>query len=131
GWLCMSCRQPLTMANPAAANSNHATRICAGRLIRHLRDLLRIKALQQLSCIGDAEPWVLRFYAKEEPIAAGAHKVRRIKYRMIRLRQTIEREHSKYGRQRCAQHRAFKRHRNKRRPGMERLAAYVERIINH
>src|ERR1700748_1002348 len=98
GWFCMSWRQPLRTAIPAAANNNHAMRICAGRLIRHLRYLFRLEAFQQLAGIRQTEPWVLRFNAQEEPVPAGAHKVRRIENRVIWLRQSIQRQHSEYGR---------------------------------
>src|SRR5690348_9654714 len=103
----MSCRQPARTAMPAAAKSSQATRICAGRLIRHLRDLLRLITLQQLPRVRRAEPGVLRFNAQEEAVAAGAHKVRRVKYRMIRLGKAVQRQHAKYSGQARAQHRAL------------------------
>src|SRR5690242_6671323 len=103
GWLCMSWRQPARMENDAAANSSHAVRICARRLIGHLRDLLRIEALQQLSRIGDAEARVLRLNAEEEAVAAGANEVGRVKDRVIRLRQAVQRQHAEDRGQRSAQ----------------------------
>src|ERR1044071_1119826 len=114
------------MAMPAAANSSQATRICAGRLIRHLRDLFRLITFQQFPRVRRTEPGVLRFNAQEEAVTAGAHKVRRIEYWVIGLRQAIQPPHAKYCRQARAQHRTFKRYRNECRPGMEWLATHID-----
>src|SRR5260221_326890 len=116
GWLCMSWRQPDKTAREAAANASNATRICAGCLIRHLRDFLRMEAIQKTFGFRQAEPGVLGFNAQEEPVPAGAHKVGRVEHRMIWLRQTIEREHAEHRSQRRAQDSAFERNRNERWP---------------
>src|SRR5947209_11862103 len=126
----MSWRQPARTANPATPSSSDAIRICAFRLIRHLRDLFRMEALQQLAGIRDAEARVLRLNAEEEPVAAGADKIGRIEYRMIGLRQSIERKHPKDSSQRCAEHGALKRHRDKCGPGVERFTASIDWIGN-
>src|SRR4029077_9788307 len=47
---------------------------------------------------------------------------------MIWLRQAVQRQHAKYSRQTCAQHRALKRNGNKCRPGMEWLAAHIDGV---
>src|SRR5215470_14259843 len=47
-------------------------------LIRHLRDLARVVALQETPGLIQPEFRVLRFDAEEETVTAGAHKVGRI-----------------------------------------------------
>src|ERR1051326_4222557 len=131
GWLCMSWRQPERIENDAAANSNHAVRICARRLIGHLRNLLRIEALQQLSRIGDAEARVLRLNTEKEPVTAGAYEVGRVKDWMIGLRQAVQRQHAENCGQRSAKNRAFKRHGDERGPGVERLSTHVDGIVDY
>src|SRR5215471_2948261 len=92
GWFCMSWRQP-AIANAAAIRSS-PTRNCAGALIRHLRNLQRMKGLKEAFGLVLPEPGILRLDAEEEPVAAGASEIRRIENRMIRLRQSVERQHA-------------------------------------
>src|SRR5438270_13049972 len=124
----MSCRQPARTAMLAAANSSHATRICAGRLIRHLRDFFRLITLQQFARVRRAEPRVLGFNAQEKPVTAGAHKIRRIKHWVLWLRKSVQCQHAKHSGQTSAKHRTFKGNRDESRPGMEWLSAYVDGI---
>src|SRR5258708_31377296 len=130
GWSCMSWRQPATPRTHTTARPSSATRNCAGVLIRHLRNFVGMKTFEKLPRVQQAELGVLSFNAQEKLVAAGAGKARHIKDRMIRLRQSVQREHAENRSQRSAEHRAFKRHRNKRRPPVERLAAHIEGIIH-
>src|SRR5437763_5803531 len=118
---------PKTKTNNTASTGS-ANRFCAKGLMRHLRDLHRMKVFEKTPGFVEPEMWVYGLNAQEEAITAGTNKIGRIKYRMIGLRQTIERDHAKYGGQRGAQDGALKGHGNKRRPRMKRLPADVEGI---
>src|SRR5438046_753627 len=120
---------PKTKTNNTASTGS-ANRFCAKGLMRHLRDLQRMKVFKKTPGFVEPEMRVCGLNAQEETIAAGANKIGRIKYRMIGLRQTIKRDHAKHRRQRGPQDGALKGHGNKRRPRMKRLAANVEGIVH-
>src|SRR5215471_21063216 len=128
GWFCISWRQP-AIAKTAAIRIS-PTRNCAGALIRHLRNLQRMKGLKEAFGIVRPEPGILRLDAQEEPVAAGASKIRRIENRMVRLRQSVERQHAKDRGQRRTQNGALKGHGNKRGPCMEWLSAHVDGVVH-
>src|SRR6266404_8856110 len=114
----MSWRQPVPMTMQPATRPRSAMRICAVTLMRHLRDLLGMKILKKLFRLRQAELGILRLNAQEKAVTAGTVEARRVEDRMVRLRQSIQREHAKDRGQRSAEHRALKRHRNKRGPGV-------------
>src|SRR5262249_32610688 len=124
----MSWRQPESIRS--ATSASKTTRICAGTLIRHLRNMQWVKAFKKTPGLILTEPWVLGFNAEKKAIAAGANKPGRIEHRVIRLRQSIQGQHAEHGRQRCSQNSAFESHRNERRPGMKGLAAHIDGIVD-
>jgi hypothetical protein len=65
-------------------------RSCAGDLIRHLRNQLRMVPFQKFAGITQAEMRILRFNAQEEFVSAGAGEIGSIENRMVRLRQSIQ-----------------------------------------
>src|SRR5450432_277851 len=94
GWLCMSWRQPEN--TDTADNARSTRRTCAGDLIRHLRNQFRMVPFQKLAGITQAEMRVLRFNAQEEFVTAGTGEIGSIENRMVRLRQSIQRQHAKH-----------------------------------
>src|SRR5205807_7119509 len=130
GWSCMSCRQPEGPRAKSAASTGSAKRVCAEVLMRHLRDLQRMKGFKKTPGLVQPELRILRFNAQKEPVTAGPNKIWGIKHRMIRLRQPIERNHPNNGRQGSAQNGALKSYGNKRRPRVKWLAAHVEGIVH-
>src|SRR5215470_2482265 len=132
----MSWRQPES-TRPSAKTRQNASRAvllrlrkCEKALIRHLRDLVGMIALQKTPGFLQPKPGIDRFNAEEEAVTTGANKIRRIKYWMIGLGQAVKSEHSKYCGQSCSQNSALKRDRNKCRPGVIRFATDVERVIH-
>src|SRR5258706_2935819 len=71
---------------------------------------------------------VARLDAQEETIAACHLKAVNVEHRMIRLRQSVQRQHPKHRGNRSQQNRAFECDRDERRPTVQRTPADVERI---
>src|SRR5437773_12526188 len=90
---------PKTTTNNTASTGS-ANRFCAKGLMRHLRDLHRMKIFKKTPGFVEPEMRIYGLNAQEETITAGANKIGRIKHGMIGLGQTIERNHDKHGRQR-------------------------------
>src|SRR5450759_3117503 len=130
GWSCMSWRQPAALSTHTTASPSNATRNCAGDLIRYLRNIIRMKAFQKFPRFRQTELGVLGFNAQKELVAAGPGEPGYVEDRMIRLRQSIHDHHAEDRSDRRSQHRTLKRHGNKRRPRVERLATHVQRIIH-
>src|SRR5258708_2399077 len=110
GWSCMSWRQPVRAAAQLSAtvSSRRAERVCAGELIRHLRNFLGMEPLKKTFGVIEAKLRIFGFNAQKEPVAAGAHKVGRIEDRMIRPGQPVERQHANHSSQRSSPNPAFK-----------------------
>src|SRR5579859_2362207 len=111
----MSWRQPERPSPRAksAASTGSAKRFCAEALMRHLRDLQRMESFKKTPGVIQPELGVLRLNAQKEAVTAGPDKIGRIKHRMIRLRQPVERDHAKDRSQGRAQNGALKSHGNK------------------
>src|SRR5215467_9444612 len=106
----MSWRHP-ERTKPSAKTQQNASSVvflrsrkCEKALIRHLRDLMGMVALQEALGFFQAKLGIDRLNAEEKAVAAGANEVRRVKHRMVGLRQTVKREHSEYSSQRSSQH---------------------------
>src|SRR5512146_814256 len=112
----MSWRHPAR--NNSSASASNTMRNCAGRLMRHLRDIGWMIAFKEFSCFCHAEPGVLRFNTKKKLVPAAGGEAGNVEHRMIWLRQAVQGQHAKHRGQRSAQHGAFKRHRDKGRPGV-------------
>ena len=67
---------------------------------------------------------------RKKSVAARQLKTLDVEYRMIRHRQSVERQHPEERRQSSDENRHFKSHRNERRPAVQRPAADVYRIID-
>src|SRR5262245_28108766 len=124
----MSWRQPESISS--AMSASITMRNCAGSLIRHLRDIQRVKAFKEALGLIRPEPGVLGFNTEEKPVATGTDKPRRVEDRVIRLRQPVQGQHAKDRSQRSSQNCALKSHRNEGWPGMEGLAANVDGIVH-
>src|ERR1051325_6949841 len=74
---------------------------------------------------------IFRFDDQKETVARRQREVRRIKNRMIRLRQFIQRQHAEHREKSRHQHRAFESDRYERRPTIEWFTADVDWIVDH
>src|SRR6266699_2135571 len=97
----------------------------------HITNIHRLKSLQEPHRFIVFEFRILRFNHQKETVARRQRKVWGVEYRMIRLRQLIQRQHSEYRRKRRHQHRAFKRNRNECRPTIKWFAADIDGIVDH
>src|SRR4051812_38190395 len=108
----MSWRQPApTSASATTINAEHAERAenvfsadsassafnVVGS-IGNCGDLPRVQGLEKVPRLVDVELHILRFDAQEEAIAAGEREARDVEHGVIRLRQTVQREHAEHAR---------------------------------
>src|SRR5207244_9258962 len=114
----------------SAVSASSAFNVVAALSIRNGRNLPRAERFEKAASSLEIELRVLCFDAQEEPVSAGQGEARHVEHRVIRHRQSVESEHSKDSRQRSGQDRAFKGHRDKRRPAVVRLPADIERKCN-
>src|SRR5215217_4617632 len=126
----MSWRHAAAVATTTATPARRLRRpgrpkIC---LVLNGRYLSRADPFEELAGLLQVEFLVCRLDAEKEAIAAGQREALGVEDRMIRLRQTIERQHAEHARQRGAENRALIGDRDERRPAVERLAADVQRI---
>src|SRR5262249_9622117 len=119
----MSCRQPASRKAKKAKIKIGARRrvvtasgsrncLSAGAKIHRLSvlnitPLPRLQALQKPSRHRRIEFRITRFNAKEETVARRKLKTRRVEDRMMRPRQSVERQHPEEGRQGRTQHCQF------------------------
>src|SRR3954447_19447537 len=68
-------------------------------LVRDSGHLPRLERFQEVARRVDVELRIRRFDAEKEPVAAGEREPRQVEDRVIRLRQTVEREHAEHARQ--------------------------------
>src|SRR5689334_24323365 len=127
GWSCMSCRH----APPIRQTLNSTSPIPNLSLNLDITDFDRPKTLQQVRHLSVVKLRIVCLHREEEPIASGERKTRYVENRMIWLRQLVQHEHSQHRRKRRKQHRHFKSDRNESRPTVVRLAAHVDRIVDH
>src|SRR5712691_294041 len=97
-------------------------------LIGNSGDLPRIEGLEESARRVDVEPRIPSFDAEEEPVAARQREARHIEDRVIRLRQSVERQHAEHRRERGDENRALEGDRDERRTAVNRIAADVQRI---
>src|SRR3954469_17123672 len=120
----MSCLQPAPSKINAPVKTAAATRfpvvpfvvMYAIGLMDHLRHINRVKSRHETSRMFAIKLRVSRLYAKEEPVARGRRKSRIIKDRVIRHRQSVERQHPNHGGDTAEQDRHLKGNDNERRP---------------
>src|SRR2546425_12866663 len=94
--------------------------------VRNGRHLPRLERLEELPRALDVELRIDRLDAEEEPVAARQREAWNVEHRVIRLRQSVEREHAEHRRQGRDENRALERHRDERGPAVKRVAADVE-----
>src|SRR3984885_8734709 len=92
---------------------------------------MRMQAFQELFCFDEIEFLVPRFDTQEETVGRSQRESLDIKRRVIRGRQSVEREHSKYGREGCAQDRQLESNRYPHRPAIERFPTDIQREADH
>src|SRR4051812_26541113 len=78
----------------SAGSACSAFDVVARGLIRNGRHLARIQHRQKLARLFQIELGIGRLDAEEEPIAARQREARHVEYRVIRLRQPVQREHA-------------------------------------
>src|SRR5437763_3183288 len=123
GWSCMSCRQPAIAS--AAAESARAPNVRRG-LIRHLPHMIRAQLFQELARIRRIKLFVDALHAKIKLVARSVLEFHDVEQRMIRLRQSIQREHADYRRDRCGQDRALVRRHDECRPRSQRTSRDIQ-----
>src|SRR5580698_2962566 len=118
---------PSRTSELASRLSPLAFRISALVVDLHNRD--RIELFKKHAGLAWREPRVMRLEAKEELVCRRAiAEVRRIEERMIKLRKTIQRDHSESRRETCEQDRPLIARDHKGRPAEQRHRANVQRI---
>src|SRR5262245_3299981 len=90
--------------------------------------LSRLECFEKSTRLRQIELLVARLDAQEKSIAARQREARDVEDRVIRLRQSVERQHAEHSRERGAENRAFEGHRYERRPAIERSGADVDRV---
>src|SRR5215471_3502625 len=135
GWLCMSCRQPVSAAstqNPASASERpdlgpRTSELDALRL--NFAYPRRIESLQEIHRLTLVELRVRGFHEQEEAVAARVlREALHVEDRVIRHRQAVEHDHPDDRGQRREENRQLEGHRHVLRPAVERLARDVDRI---
>src|SRR3954447_13209891 len=126
GWSCMSCRQPTT-ANAASDNAS-APNVRRG-LIRHLPHMIRTHILQEFARVRRVVLLVIALDAEVELVARDLLEVHDVEQRVVRLWQSVQREHSDYRRQRRREDGALVRGNNEPRPRRKWASADVQRIL--
>src|ERR1700722_10238772 len=96
------------------------TRISNGTLGLNFHYPLTVELLQELSRGENIELRVRCLKAKKELIAGGMLKSSDVEYRMIRLRQPIQRQHADHRGETSDQNHTFKGDGNIRRPAIKR-----------
>src|SRR5947209_1676430 len=134
----MSCfrLQPASNEIQTAPHTMAIKRLDARTLIHlviaHLTDMVRAHRLEKTRRVREIKLVIARLDAQEKAIRRGVlRKSFHVEEWMMRLRQSVQREHSKHRKKRRAQHRKFERYRNERRPAIQRPAADIQRIGNH
>src|SRR5882672_7744841 len=84
--------------------------------VRDSGHLPRIERREELACPFQIELRIGRLDAEEEPVPARQREARHVEHWVIRLRQSVEREHAEYGGECRDENRAFEGHRNERGP---------------
>src|SRR5215469_5576368 len=123
----MSARHPASSSNAAATSSNPTT-LWDARLMRHLRNRERLQSFHKLLGAYQIKLGIDRFHAQEEPVACHLREPVHVKQWMIRLRQSIQGEHSDHPNHSREQDGHLKRRYDEGRPGVIRFSADVQRI---
>src|SRR6266403_896640 len=129
GWSAMSWRrywQPALKHRAAAAQAMAKMREVL--IIGHLADVMRMHFLKDARGVRQMKLRIAGFDAEKEAVRRGVREAMNIENRMMRLRQTVQGEHSKNGGEGRAENRQFESDRNKGRPAIERAASDVERV---
>src|SRR5271166_234314 len=137
----MSSRQPASNSRANTASTNAAVlppsnllkviiSLCAGRLMRHLRNRNRLQTLHKPLCINNIKLWIGGFHTQEELVACHSGELFHVEQWVIRHGQTIQGEHAKDTRESGEQNRHFERRNDERRPRVIGLTANIQRIGN-
>src|SRR5215472_2088278 len=128
----MSWRSVFIFSQPAIPSPHSAA--TARReglfLILHLVDMFGVEALQEFRSLHKIELRIPRLDAQKEFVGRRLSKSLHVKHWMIWLRQLVQREHTDDRKYRSAQHGQLERHRDKRRPAVQRSAANIHWIGN-
>src|SRR5579859_1403666 len=114
----MSCRNAISQPESAIAHSAAPTNRAALIFIAHLGYMLGTDALQELCRFFQMEFRIVRLDTQKEFVVRSALESLYVKKWMMRLRQAIQRQHSKHRKRRRAENCQFKCHGNKRRPAV-------------
>src|SRR5580704_8302613 len=101
-----------------------------GMLGGHLRNGARLQPLEKAARAGWIVVGIGRKYDQEEAIFGSQRKAGHVEYGMIGHGQAVERQHAEYGGDSGKQNRHLERNHNECGPGMQGLAADVDRIVN-
>src|SRR5689334_21804491 len=135
----MSWRQPAAMRRESMAETraNRSLAIAARNMrlvhrasVRNFGHLSGLERLEKFAGPGVIEQRIRGFDAQEKPVAAGLHKTRHIECRVVRHRQTAQREQDQDRGDRRNQNRQLERDYDIRRPAMQRPSGDVERVFD-
>src|ERR1700733_8286824 len=112
------------MATKAASEPTKSGRYL-GRNFHHLP---RVQVLQKLPRALWTKFGIRRLDAQEKLVSRGTRELCHVEYRMIRLRQPIERQHSYHGRDARNQNHQFESDGDVCGPGIQRSSGNVVRI---
>src|SRR5688572_23152223 len=119
----MSCLQ-------ADSTTVEATRAAAKPLRRDFINSLCPDAFEKSRGRTRIELWIDGLNDEEELVRTCQREPRSIEYRVIGLRQPVERDHADRGRKRREQDREFVRRNHERRPACERPSSDVHRVLD-
>src|SRR5205814_7905450 len=94
GWSAISCRKAISQPVSAIAHSAVAKKPYALIFIAHLGHVLRVNALQKSRRLLQMEIRIMRFDAQKEFIRGSSLEPLHIEERVMRLRQSIQRQHA-------------------------------------
>src|SRR5260370_22408941 len=92
---------------------------------------MRMKILQEAGGVRQMEVRIGGFDANKEAVQRRRREAMHVEYRVVRLRQPVQSEHSKYRGERCAENGKLKRDGNESRPAIERATANVHWVAAH
>src|SRR5215475_13539312 len=92
--------------------------------------LPRRQALQKIPRRRAVESRIARLNTEEKTVLRRQREARDVENRMVRMRQSVKRQHPQQRRERRRQHRQFKSHRNEHGPTVQRPAGDVQRPVD-
>src|SRR6266478_9117262 len=94
----------------------------------HLGNVVRLEALHEARGVLQMKLRIASFDANEEAVRGCVREAMHVENGMVRLRQTVQGEHTKYGGERCPEDHPLNGDGNKGGPTIEGTATDVQRV---